>query len=640
PPPRARAGDRTGLPASACAHRTGAPAARRARGAVRGAAGAGRGGGGAGAGRGRQPMAGALRGARGAAGWARGALGCALLSGPTDAPAAAPARTPLRLRSGCSGRAADPVRRGFRPRAPRCRRSGPRLRARGPCAGHPPGNPAGSRARKDQAPSGPGPLPAARPAVCAPAPREPGAMERALPDGPLNASGALAGEAAAAAAAAGGARGFSAAWTAVLAALMALLIVATVLGNALVMLAFVADSSLRTQNNFFLLNLAISDFLPLPMPRTPSLPASGLEHGPGAFCIPLYVPYELTGRWPFGRGLCKLWLVVDYLLCTSSVFNIVLISYDRFLSVTRAVSYRAQQGDTRRAVRKMVLVWVLAFLLYGPAILSWEYLSGRSSIPEGHCYAEFFYNWYFLITASTLEFFTPFLSVTFFNLSIYLNIQRRTRVRLDGVREAAGPEPPPEAPGSPAPAGPGCWGCWRRGCGEAVPLHTYGAGGSTAAPGAEEAGEVAPEAAASPPSSSGSSSRGTERPRSLKRGSKPSAASGSLEKRMRMVSQSVTQRFRLSRDKKVAKSLAVIVSIFGLCWAPYTLLMIIRAACHGRCVPDYWYETSFWLLWANSAVNPVLYPLCHHSFRRAFAKLLCPQKLKVQPHGSLEHCWK
>lgn len=109
---------------------------------------------------------------------------------------------------------------------------------------------------------------------------------------------------------------------------------------------------------------------------------------------------------------------------------------------------------------------------------------------------------------------------------------------------------------------------------------------------------------------------------------------------MRMVSQSVTQRFRLSRDKKVAKSLAVIVSTFGLCWAPYTLLMIVRAACHGRCVPDYWYETSFWLLWANSAVNPVLYPLCHYSFRRAFTKLLCPQKLKTQPHSSLEHCWK
>uniref|UniRef100_A0A803T4K3 G-protein coupled receptors family 1 profile domain-containing protein n=1 Tax=Anolis carolinensis TaxID=28377 RepID=A0A803T4K3_ANOCA len=54
---------------------------------------------------------------------------------------------------------------------------------------------------------------------------------------------------------------FSTLWAIVLAVLMALLIVATVVGNALVMLAFVVDSSLRTQNNYFLLNLAISDFL-------------------------------------------------------------------------------------------------------------------------------------------------------------------------------------------------------------------------------------------------------------------------------------------------------------------------------------------------------------------------------------------
>lgn len=59
---------------------------------------------------------------------------------------------------------------------------------------------------------------------------------------------------------------------------------------------------------------------------------------PGAFCIPVYIPYNLTGRWMLGKGLCKVWLVMDYLLCSASVFNIVLISYDRFLSVTRAVS--------------------------------------------------------------------------------------------------------------------------------------------------------------------------------------------------------------------------------------------------------------------------------------------------------------
>uniref|UniRef100_A0A8C7XT74 G-protein coupled receptors family 1 profile domain-containing protein n=1 Tax=Oryzias sinensis TaxID=183150 RepID=A0A8C7XT74_9TELE len=95
---------------------------------------------------------------------------------------------------------------------------------------------------------------------------------------------------------------------------------------------------------------------------------------------------------------------------------------------------------------------------------------------------------------------------------------------------------------------------------------------------------------------------------------------------------------RLSRDKKIAKSLAIIVCIFGICWAPYTLLMIIRAACSGECVANYWYEMTFWLLWLNSAINPFLYPLCHTSFRRAFSKILCPKRQSVQPQIEAQSC--
>lgn len=65
---------------------------------------------------------------------------------------------------------------------------------------------------------------------------------------------------------------------------------------------------------------------------------------PGGFCIPLYIPYILTDEWKLGKGLCKLWLVVDYLVCTASGFNIVLISFDRFISVTRAVRNVAFHG--------------------------------------------------------------------------------------------------------------------------------------------------------------------------------------------------------------------------------------------------------------------------------------------------------
>uniref|UniRef100_A0A3B5QV15 Muscarinic acetylcholine receptor n=1 Tax=Xiphophorus maculatus TaxID=8083 RepID=A0A3B5QV15_XIPMA len=152
--------------------------------------------------------------------------------------------------------------------------------------------------------------------------------------------------------------------------LMVTLVIVVVAGNALVIMAFIVDKTLRNQSNYFFLNLAISDFLV------------------GAFCIPVYIPYNLTGRWMLGKGLCKVWLVMDYLLCSASVFNIVLISYDRFLSVTRAVKYRAQRNITRQAVLKMVAVWLLAFLLYGPAIIFWEAIVGQSVVPAHECYAE------------------------------------------------------------------------------------------------------------------------------------------------------------------------------------------------------------------------------------------------------------
>ncbi|NXK16595.1 HRH3 protein, partial [Arenaria interpres] len=194
-----------------------------------------------------------------------------------------------------------------------------------------------------------------------------------------------------------------------LAFLMALLALVTILGNVLVILAFIMDRNLRHRSNYYFLNLAISDF------------------AVGAFCIPLYIPYCLTGKWHLGRSICKLWLALDYLLCTASVFNIVLISYDRFLSVTKAVSYRAQPGTTSNPVIKMVAVWVFAFLLYCPAILFWEHVAGYSMVAADQCHAEFFDNWYFLLCASTLEFFVPLLSVTYFNVHIFHNIQRRQR---------------------------------------------------------------------------------------------------------------------------------------------------------------------------------------------------------------------
>lgn len=116
-------------------------------------------------------------------------------------------------------------------------------------------------------------------------------MESSSPAWPLNDSGGIQEKAT------GGDPGlgkFSTLWTVTLGVLMALLIVATVAGNALVMLAFVVDSSLRTQNNYFLLNLAISDFL---VGKVPHLGFTSL-HPPAISSASCRDPTELEQGWP------------------------------------------------------------------------------------------------------------------------------------------------------------------------------------------------------------------------------------------------------------------------------------------------------------------------------------------------------
>lgn len=276
---------------------------------------------------------------------------------------------------------------------------------------------------------------------------------------------------------------------------------------------------------------------------------------------------------------------------------------------------------TRQAVFKMVAVWVLAFLLYGPAIIFWETIVGQSVVPAHECYAEFYYTWYFLLSASTFEFFTPFVSVAFFNLSIYLNIYRRNKNGGICVEDEAKTQKVSKK--------------HREGGGWSVffvKTRKVSSSEPTAISAVIEDDDVlSPSSSGEPNTSQISMHREKLTPnRKQSRLFQHTASCTAPGHR--------TQKSRLTRDKKIAKSLAIIVCIFGICWAPYTLLMIIRAACSGSCVANYWYEITFWLLWLNSAINPFLYPLCHSSFRRAFSKILCPKRQSVQPQIEAQSC--
>ncbi len=95
------------------------------------------------------------------------------------------------------------------------------------------------------------------------------------------------------------------------------------LGNGLVITAVVAHRELHTTTNYLITSLAVSDFFL------------------GLSVLPFSISQELFRMvWPYGPALCQVWLAVDVWLCTASIYNLVAISFDRYMAVTRPLKYR------------------------------------------------------------------------------------------------------------------------------------------------------------------------------------------------------------------------------------------------------------------------------------------------------------
>lgn len=77
----------------------------------------------------------------------------------------------------------------------------------------------------------------------------------------------------------------------------------------------------------------------------------------------------------------------------------------------------------------------------------------------------------------------------------------------------------------------------------------------------------------------------------------------------------------LSRDKRSARSLAILVVVFLVTWAPFEISAFVDQIC-GLCIPGSVSEIVFWLLWLNSTINPILYPFLQQRFRVTFVRIL------------------
>ncbi|XP_066988779.1 histamine H1 receptor-like [Macrobrachium rosenbergii] len=472
----------------------------------------------------------------------------------------------------------------------------------------------------------------------------------------------------------------------------------TAVGNALVIHAIRTEKRLQTVSNLFIMSLAAADLTV------------------GVIVMPISAAYAMMGNWKLGLPVCQFWLAADYTASTASIFNLVILSLDRYWSITAPLRY-LRRRTRRRAWVMIGASWAAAMAWLVP-VLAWHHLAldGIRHQPEHVCETEFTNNVPFKAVTAALNFYLPSALMLYLYCRIFREIQTRQALgrvnfsshdvpndscsevervqrHIHGSKNSQPHDIPtitttaersqfrsltivtpgrhdcshfsgvtvsveylPEDSGQSSPTlnhqypnqqslqtqqqsqqqqqllqqqqlrrqntnrlsphhnhihcyqsttrphsswdpsnDSNKWRCsWRL----SSMSRTQGSGGGE--------GGITPGHA----SSSEASTNGTGKKRSMGCANSNAATAG---RRMEGVN--------LAKERKAARQLGVIVGAFMACWVPYFTLFPIMALCD-NCVPPQAHTATIWLGYLNSTLNPVLYPLCNHNFRRAFARML------------------
>lgn len=199
-------------------------------------------------------------------------------------------------------------------------------------------------------------------------------------------------------------------WDTVMIILLGSLVsIVTTVGNLMVMISFNIDRQLQTISNYFLFSLAVADVTI------------------GLISCPLMTIYTVQGEWRLGYVACQFWLSVDYLMSNASVLNLLLISFDRYFSVTKPLTYRPRR-TTQKALVMIAATYVVSLILWPPWIIAWPYIEGEHKVPENICVVQFILtNAYVTIGTAIAAFYLPVAIMIYLYARVYSETERRRR---------------------------------------------------------------------------------------------------------------------------------------------------------------------------------------------------------------------
>ena len=362
---------------------------------------------------------------------------------------------------------------------------------------------------------------------------------------------------------------------------LGLMILATIIGNAFVIAAVVLERSLHNVANYLILSLAVADLMV------------------ATLVMPISVLKDISKNWFLPSSICDMHISFDVLCCTASILHLVAIAIDRYWAVT-SIAYIRRRSPTRIGIM-IAMVWAAALVISIPPLFGWKTSENDPDI-TGECIIS--QDKFYTVFSTVGAFYLPMAIMIIIYLRIYQVARARIRKEKFVKKEDKKKSPLSKlaAAGDNKPASPkgeysvvSCNGCspekessvLSKEC-EHADMHCATNGNSC-----DEANTAM-----------------------LKKGATDAskAAMSAMGRR---------EKLELKRERKAARTLAIITGCFLICWLPFFIealsMPFVRDQIH---IPMELSSFFLWLGYFNSLMNPIIYTKFSPEFRNAFRKIL------------------
>ncbi|XP_031640666.1 5-hydroxytryptamine receptor 2A-like [Contarinia nasturtii] len=450
---------------------------------------------------------------------------------------------------------------------------------------------------------------------------------------------------------------------AVTSTILGLVILITVIGNVFVIAAIILERNLQNVANYLVASLAVADLFV------------------ACLVMPLGAVYEISSGWILGPELCDIWTSCDVLCCTASILHLVAIAADRYWAVTN-VDY-IHSRTTGRVSLMIFFVWISAVIVSLAPQFGWKDPEYMERIQQQKCMVSQDIGYQIFATCST--FYVPLLIILILYWKIYQTARKRIHRRRPKQTLSANNNQVNKTMKKSNPrlrfrltsnfVNHEKSAVSSLGLVEGNSTITVNTVGDTDESSTDKKGidiitttfnDTTKEVTTSPSSEAivtvsqqvttqsqkenqskegetciaiSDQSTGNVNANPLMVSSSPSHPNhqkhdeiqktppvlGTTQQPTQVSKSSKSRKETLEtkRERKAAKTLAIITGAFVVCWLPFFLMALLLPLCGESCqINDKIASLFLWLGYFNSTLNPVIYTIFSPEFRQAFKRIL------------------